>query len=52
MKCYECNKYGYYASKCCSEKKGEKAHLADVKEKEESALLMAIMEESDELLLQ
>ena len=51
IKCYNCNKYGHYASQCRNKKKEEKANLAKMEAKETS-LLIAITELPSNFLLQ
>ncbi|XP_078444223.1 uncharacterized protein LOC144713503 [Wolffia australiana] len=52
IKCYNCQKFGHFASECRSDKKEEKANLANAEEKGESALLMTLTEPLDHALLQ
>ena len=52
LQCYNCDKYGHFASECRKEKKEEKLNLSKAEEPS-SSLLMAVVEEaSPEILLQ
>ena len=51
IKCYNCNKYGHYASQSRNKKKEEKANLAEMEAKETS-LLIAVTELPSTFLLQ
>ena len=49
IQCYNCRKYGHYASECSSSRQvEEKANLVEVEDKDELTLLMARRDEQEE----